>query len=69
MQTVFGLSYRLGNSLHMSSNDTTLARGEVPEPRWRVGRLHGHPGDDPFPARGAGQMVEDDADADQRAQR
>ena len=31
MQTVFGLSYRLGNSLHMSSNDTTIARGEVPD--------------------------------------
>jgi hypothetical protein len=30
MQTVFGLSYRLGNTLRMRSNDTTLARGDVP---------------------------------------
>jgi hypothetical protein len=30
MQTVFGLSYRMGNSLHMQSNDTTIARGDVP---------------------------------------
>jgi len=30
MQTVFGLSYRLGNTLRMRSNDTTLAQGDVP---------------------------------------
>lgn len=30
MQTVFGFDYRKGNALHMRSNDTTLARGEVP---------------------------------------
>ena len=30
MKTVFGFDYRLGNSLHMRSNDTTLARGKVP---------------------------------------
>lgn len=34
MQTVFGFSYRMGNSLRVSSNDTTLARGDVPS---RVG--------------------------------
>ena len=31
LSTVLGLSYRLGNSLKMSANDTTLARGEVPD--------------------------------------
>lgn len=30
MQTVFGVSYRMGNSLRMRANDTTLARGDVP---------------------------------------
>ncbi|HET9424292.1 MAG TPA: hypothetical protein VFO55_02890 [Gemmatimonadaceae bacterium] len=30
MSTVFGLSYRMGNSLKMKANDTTLARGDVP---------------------------------------
>jgi len=30
LQTVFGLDYRLGNDLHVRSNDTTLARGKVP---------------------------------------
>jgi hypothetical protein len=30
MNTVFGLSYRMGNSLHVSTNDTTLARAKVP---------------------------------------
>jgi hypothetical protein len=30
LQSVFGVSYRMGNALKMRSNDTTLARGEVP---------------------------------------
>lgn len=30
LSTVFGLSYRLGNSLKVSANDTALARGDVP---------------------------------------
>ena len=34
LQTVFGVSYRMGNSLRLSSNDTTLAEGNVPS---RVG--------------------------------
>jgi hypothetical protein len=30
LQTVFGFDYRMGNALHVRSNDTTLARGKVP---------------------------------------
>ena len=30
LHMVFGLNYRLGNSLRMRANDTTLARGKVP---------------------------------------
>jgi hypothetical protein len=30
LKSVFGLSYRLGNSMHASKNDTVLARGDVP---------------------------------------
>ena len=31
MQTVFGLSYRMGNSLTVESNDSTIGRGNVPD--------------------------------------
>ena len=29
LKSVFGLSYRLGNSMHTSKNDTILARGDL----------------------------------------